>query len=296
MNIRKTSIISFVLLIILTISGCENSKSFKTNDKYIYNMHTFSNAIQISYNECHELGLRIADIWHDAIMKEIDTNTIQYTFDTENEEYRNFNDALSYYMQSDEYKQYKNSITETKNNLLNLYTQLNDLPDNFSDKSEYIKEIYDAYISYENSILTPNGTYDIFVESVNRNTNIIALCETLNALIPKYDNKNYSFEEEDLYISFYYGLRYGKFTGSFSDGNINGNGTFSSTNTDNTTWTYTGNFKDGHFSGKGKSEWSDGSSYEGEYKNDRSNGQGTYITSDGNIYKGTFKDDNFVSQ
>lgn len=300
-------------------NSSKSNMGFKSNDKHIYNMHTFSDAIQISYNECHELGLRIADIWHDAIMKESDTNTIEYTYDTENKKYRDYNSALSCYMQSDEYKKYKDNITTTKNNLLNLYTQLNDLPVEFSNIKKYIKEIYDTYAAYQSSLLTPNGTYDKFVESVNGSTNITVLCDTLNALIPEYEKKNYSFKDEDLYVSFYYGLRYGKFTGSFSNGNINGNGTFISTNTDDTTWTYTGNFKDGHFSGKGKSQWSNSSSYEGEYKNDRMNGQGTYIwsdgssykgeykngcmngqgtyiSSDGTVYKGTFEDNKFISQ
>lgn len=300
-------------------NSSKSNTGFKSNDKHIYNMHTFSDAIQISYNECHELGLRIADIWHDAIMKESDTNTIEYTYDTENKKYRDYNSALSCYMQSDEYKKYKDNITTTKNNLLNLYTLLNDLSDEFSNNKKYIKEIYDAYAAYQNSLLTPSGTYDKYLQSVNGSTNITALCDTLNALIPKYEKKNYSLKEEDLYVSFYYGLRYGKFTGSFSNGNINGNGTFFSTNTDGTTWTYTGNFKDGHFSGKGKSKWSNGSSYKGEYKNDRMNGQGTYIwsdgssyegeykngymngqgtyiSSDGTVYKGTFEDNMFISQ
>lgn len=57
-------------------------------------------------------------------------------------------------------------------------------------------------------------------------------CDTLYALIPDYENDSYSFEDKDLYIPFYYGLRYGKYTGNFSNENVNGKGTFSSTNTD----------------------------------------------------------------
>ena len=287
---RKIVSIFILLICILALSGCGSNKDFTEKDEYAYNMQTFSDAVKISYEECNELGDMIANVWYDAIKKDSSATTHPYVYDSEKNEYRDFNSALVMYISSDEYAAYLQNITLDKDTLLDLYTELSELPKDYSKQSEYIKEIYDKYSLYANAVLSPSGSYQDFRQTVNGSSDIVSLCDTLDALVPEIGKETYEFEDKDVYISFFYGLRYGKFTGKFVNGHAEGEGVFSSTNTSGENWTYTGNFKNGHFSGNGKTGFSYGSVHEGEYEDDYQNGQGTFTYEDGGIYAGGFKD------
>lgn len=99
-----------------------------------------------------------------------------------------------------------------------------------------------------------------------------------------------------------------KYFGEFSQGKLNGVGTFVFTNNDKYvgevrdgvptgTGTYTyangdsyiGKFTDLRLNGSGTSVFADGSKYVGEFKDDLRDGQGTYAYSNGDLYVGGFK-------
>lgn len=66
-----------------------------------------------------------------------------------------------------------------------------------------------------------------------------------------------------------YGDRTGTYTGDLNeDGLPNGQGKFTSENTEGEKWTYEGEFKNGHFDGEGKTTWKNGSMEIGTYKDD----------------------------
>lgn len=60
----------------------------------------------------------------------------------------------------------------------------------------------------------------------------------------------------------------GTYSGDLVDGVPDGNGKFTSKNSDGVEWTYTGEFKNGHFDGDGQIEWSNGAKEIGTYKDD----------------------------
>jgi len=74
-------------------------------------------------------------------------------------------------------------------------------------------------------------------------------------------------ENKEITITFIYGERIGLFTGALLDGKPSGYGTFSSSDTDGTEWSYTGFFDDGQFNGDGETVWETGACREGTYKN-----------------------------
>lgn len=69
-------------------------------------------------------------------------------------------------------------------------------------------------------------------------------------------------------LTFAFGERTGTYTGDMSNGVPNGQGKFTTKNSDGQKWTYEGEFKNGHFEGEGKTTWRNGQMQIGTYKND----------------------------
>lgn len=75
------------------------------------------------------------------------------------------------------------------------------------------------------------------------------------------------------------------YKGSFSNGNLNGQGTMIYPKTG----TYTGGFENGKKSGAGEFIWDDGDKFSGTWVNDQMNGQGLYTFANGSTLSGPFK-------
>lgn len=66
-----------------------------------------------------------------------------------------------------------------------------------------------------------------------------------------------------------YGDRTGTYSGDMNEAGLpNGQGKFTTTNSDGEEWTYAGEFKNGHFEGEGKTTWKSGQVEIGTYKDD----------------------------
>lgn len=290
-----------VLVLIMVISlifiGCNSvaPNSMSQKDNYIYKMNTFNNAVKVSCVECLTVGTMISSIWSDAISETYSLDTSEYVYDS-NFNSRNFNRALSLYFDSEDYLGHYKNIINDKSGILELYTELNDLPDEYSSQLEYIKHIYDSYSLYVDSIISPSGTLLEFQKTLLNQKEILTLCDTLSSLIPPFEKEEYIFDNKEITQSFAFGLRKGTYTGKMINGKPEGEGIFISDNSEGVKWTYTGNFRDGEFSGSGKSEWTDGNIYEGEYARGYMNGKGKYTCSDGTIKEGIFKDGVFIPE
>jgi len=73
----------------------------------------------------------------------------------------------------------------------------------------------------------------------------------------------------------------------------NGQGTYTSTNSDGIKYTYTGSFKNGKANGKGKQIWSNGESFAGNFKDGKKSGYGKYTFDNGGVYKGQWANDDY---
>lgn len=86
--------------------------------------------------------------------------------------------------------------------------------------------------------------------------------------------------EED--FSKYYWGKGSKFTGTFTDGVLNGQGTCIYADG----CLYDGNYENGLMEGEGICTFTNGDVYEGQWKNDKMEGQGTYTSKNGEKYEG----------
>lgn len=72
----------------------------------------------------------------------------------------------------------------------------------------------------------------------------------------------------EITLNLSFGERTGTYSGDMTDGVPNGQGKFTTKNSDGQEWTYEGEFKNGHFEGEGKTTWENGQMEIGTYKND----------------------------
>lgn len=95
--------------------------------------------------------------------------------------------------------------------------------------------------------------------------------------------------EEELTIDFSFGTRTGIYSGEIDDNGIpNGQGKFTSENSDGETWTYEGDWVAGHWEGNGTATWASGQIYSGEFSNDSETGRGSFTWETGERYEGRF--------
>lgn len=294
----KQSIIIFMNITLLSAILCSCGKNdFSVSEEYLYNLTTFTNAIEVSTSTCKNECSMVERVWFDSIFSEANTDTIQYTYDSEKKETRDFDDAIALYKKSDGSKDAISSIDYDSKLLSELYGILQNPSDKYSSQFDDAKELYETYLKLYSLSCKPTGTYTDYYESINELTSSLeAKNVKLLDSLPSFDTSSYDVKDKEMYICFSYGLRKGVYSGNIESGVQNGNATFTSESSDNTEWTYTGNFSSGHFDGKGTSSFSTGSSYSGEYSNDLENGKGTYIDSNGKKITGTFKDGSVISE
>ena len=95
---------------------------------------------------------------------------------------------------------------------------------------------------------------------MKRATIVVAMVLALSFLITGCGKK--------ITLDLSFGQRIGTYSGEMEKGIPNGNGKFTTKNTDGTGWTYEGNWKKGHFEGEGKTTWESGQTEIGTYLND----------------------------
>ena len=241
-------------------------KGFSEHDGNVYDIQTFASAVKVSCGQCKGVGSKIYNIWHDCIHEEIDGLSIDYTYDSDKKAFRNFSEAVVLYVQSEEFEKDYSLIVNDELYLKNIYNQLVSLPQDFDPQKEYIKEIYDSYSLYSESITSPSGSLMDYQKKMAEYDGIVSKCNTLLAIVPQYDNAEYDFDSVRMYASFSFGLRQGEYTGKIKNGYFDGSGVFTSKNDSGIAWTYTGDFLNGEFHGNGRTEWEDGNIDDGKYE------------------------------
>jgi hypothetical protein len=92
----------------------------------------------------------------------------------------------------------------------------------------------------------------------------------------------------EITVAFEFGDRTGTYTGEMKGGLPDGQGTFSTQNTEGVGWVYDGGWRQGHMYGEGSTIFESGYSEAGWYENDNLNGQGQQFQDERLMYEGEF--------
>lgn len=171
---KKLIIFGIIFAIIAFLVGSEIYVS-----SYNKKVDFHNNCINVTYDmldgaaESETCCNEICNVWHHSIWKVDDTETNQYTLDSNGYFYEDFNDALSSYSSS---TRYKNHVTAIQNNYSKVTEIMNELrnskvPSEYSRLYDDVEDLYDLYIKFCNIPLNMNGSYNTFSDDFKSTDN-----------------------------------------------------------------------------------------------------------------------------
>lgn len=166
-NILIISIIIFIVIIAVVAGVLIRINSVKkATEEYKANAHTFTITVLSSLADMEKVGNDISSYWHDYIF---------------NKKYTSVNDAVSKALNKNvtlvgTVKQDKSKIEAQYQLLLKLP---NETDSELIEIKDAVKELYDAYYDFYDTVITPSGSYIEFNA---------AFSEIDNRAIKKYNN------------------------------------------------------------------------------------------------------------
>jgi|GEM_PF-4942410 len=144
-------------------------QDFQKEQKQIELYNSCVNAVNDMYSAAayaEDTCNMIVNVWHDAIYKENDSDTIQYVTNDSGYFYSDFNDALAEYGESDEYTDNVNEIKQYDSEVLKSMKSIRGAEDTgkYSKLVEKVEELYDSYLKFVNLPIYINGSYKSFNE------------------------------------------------------------------------------------------------------------------------------------
>lgn len=121
---------------------------------------------------------------------------------------------------------------------------------------------------------------------------IVSACSVIPGLSQSSDNVT----NKEMTLTFDFGEKTGTYTGELAAGLPQGNGTFTSENSDGVVWTYEGEWEKGHMQGNGETVWDNSFKENGTYQNDYLNGAGKEYWDDKLFYDGNYKNSTWDGQ
>lgn len=152
-KMKKISTLLLIFVLCFGLAACGN-KEYKEN--LVLAQTTMLN----SGAEAEKICNNIKAIWHDAIFKEYNADTIAYT-QTELGSWVDFNKALSEYTKTDEYTSACSKIDKENIEVTRLMKELKDTPKKYEDAYGILKSMYEEYGNLIN-LVDPTGSLNEF--------------------------------------------------------------------------------------------------------------------------------------
>lgn len=121
-------------------------------------------------------GNLIKKVWSNAIYKEKDQETDQYTLLKNGSFVSDFNDALGNLFVDSNFEAKISKIKENQNSVNSMMKELKNPPEEYEDAYDAVSNLYDAYLVFTNTVISPSGSLQTFSNNFND-----ADSKTLNA-------------------------------------------------------------------------------------------------------------------
>lgn len=182
---KHKSVIIFIIvfaLIVFSILGIRISQKAKELE-YYSNMEEVSYAMLNGAADAEIAGNLIISVWYNAIYKEQDSETDQYTM-KDGKFVDDFNDALSRLFADENFINSISKIETNQSEVTDLMKQLISPPKKYREAYSVLQEYYYNYLKMTNAVISPTGSYNTFSKDLTA-----------------YDNDTVdSFEKMKLYL------------------------------------------------------------------------------------------------
>lgn len=179
-KIIAVSIIAIMIIIIALIIGNktkvarEVSSAQKRSEEYSADFEQAAYTMLTGAGDAESCGNLIKQVWYNSIYQERDEKTNKYT--RPNGYFvSDFNEALKNLFADASFKLKINSIEENQKTLTSLMKKLKNPPEEYKDAYASISELYNAYLTFTNLVISPTGSLKTFSDDFNTADN-----DTLN--------------------------------------------------------------------------------------------------------------------
>lgn len=166
------SIIALLVIILIAVFGImikkasDKKKAEAIHAEYSVNLNSITLEMLTGASKAESAGNLIKKVWYNAIYKEYDTETNEYT--RPNGYWVNdFNEALGNLFSDSSFNSTISAIEENQDNVDTLMKSLKNPPDEFSEAYQNLKTMYDAYVTFTNLVTSPSGSLQTFSNNFN---------------------------------------------------------------------------------------------------------------------------------
>lgn len=169
---KKTKIVAIALgCMIFLLSGCNNAEKEKQErfeQEYGSNLNQVSTEMLIGTTYSETLCNKTSSVWYDAINKEINTETLKYTFDSEKKEFVDFSTAIQCLYADEATVATVDLLKENKQKVDDLMSELATPPEKYTVCYSTITDLYKTYSSFASIAISPSGSYKEYTEKVSK--------------------------------------------------------------------------------------------------------------------------------
>jgi len=183
-KIRKFIVTGAALLLIVVLAlliGTNMQKSKvasnakKQGEEYQTNIEKAALLILTGAGEAESCGNLIKQVWYNAIYQERDEETDEYTMHN-GLFVSDFNDALTALMSDASFSIRLRNIETNQKDLGTLMKELKNPPQEYKDAYSSLSKTYDAYLTFTNLVINPNGSLQTFSSNFNDADNETVNC------------------------------------------------------------------------------------------------------------------------
>ncbi len=176
---KKTKIIIGIVIAVLLIGGGAlfgvlKYQKKKASEQYMAKLQLITITMLSGASDAETCGNQIKLVWSNAIFKQENSETDQYTMP--NGVFLDFNDALVNLFVDSDFRSQISKIESNQETVSDLMKDLKNPPEEYSDAYAALQRFYDSYLTLTNCATDPSGSLQTYSSDFND-----ADADTLNA-------------------------------------------------------------------------------------------------------------------
>ena len=167
---KKTRIIIGIVIAVLllgggTLFGVLKYQKKKTSEQYMAKLQLITITMLSGASDAETCGNQIKLVWSNAIFKEQNSETDQYTMP--NGIFLDFNDALVNLFLDSDFRSQIDKIEKNQETVSNLMKDLKNPPEEYSDAYVALQKFYDSYLTLTDYATDPSGSLQTYSSDFN---------------------------------------------------------------------------------------------------------------------------------
>ena len=168
------AVIAVAVLAVIIGFAAKSGSSKKKAKEYKANLSSITKTMLSGAGDAESAGNLIKKVWYNAIYKEYDSETNEYT--RNGVSYVDFNTALGNLFADTDFSTKITAIKVNQNTVKASMKNMQNPPEEYKDAYSSLKEFYDAYNDFVNMVTDPSGSLQTYSSNFNDADNEVMKC------------------------------------------------------------------------------------------------------------------------